>query len=117
MNLFKDVFDAISEKNPEICLIGIWGKDGLELEKAVYAPADLELELLGAEIADVVSRIDKTRLFSGEYGMEYPYRGLKVNAFSLTEGYFLLTVSTKYVIPGKLKFYLDLNRQKLRSLL
>ena len=117
MSLFKDVFDSISGKNPEICLIGIWGKDGLELEKAVYAPADMDLELLGAEIADVVSRIDKTSLFSGEYGVECPYRGLKVNAFSLTDGYFLLTVSTGNVIPGKLKFYLELNRQKFRSLL
>ena len=115
--MFKDVFDAISGKNPEICLIGIWGKDGLELEKAVYAPADMDLELLGAEIADVITRIDKTRLFSGEYGMECPYRGMKVNAFSLTTGYFLLIVSTENVIPGKLKFYLELHRQKLQSLL
>jgi predicted regulator of Ras-like GTPase activity (Roadblock/LC7/MglB family) len=117
MTLFKEIFDAIRGKNPEICLIGIWGKDGLELEKAAYTPADMDLELLGAEIADVVSKIDKTKLFSGEYGMEYKYNRLKVFVSSLTPGYFLMVVSAEGAITGKLKFYLELNRSKLQSLL
>lgn len=117
MTLFKDIFDAIRAKNPEICLIGIWGKDGLELEKAVYAPADMDLELLGAEIADVASKIDKTKLFSGDYGMECQHNRLKIFVSSLTPVYFLMAVSAEGAITGKLKFYLELNRSKLQSLL
>ena len=56
--MFKTILNEIQARNPEIYLIGIWGKDGLELEKAVYLPPDADMDLLGAELAEVVGKLD-----------------------------------------------------------
>ncbi len=115
--MFKSLFDDIQKYNPDIHIMGIWGKDGLELEKVVYAPAEADIELLGAEIADVAARIDTIQLFSGGYCMEYSSPRFKVAVFSLTPNYFLLTISGEKLVSGKLKFYLDLYKDKLKALL
>jgi predicted regulator of Ras-like GTPase activity (Roadblock/LC7/MglB family) len=115
--VFDLLFEEIARKNPEIHLIGIWGKDGLELEKRCLNRAEMNAELLGAEIADVVQRIDQLQLAPGRFSLEYVTGRQKVLVFSLTNGYFLLVVAGPELISGRLAFYLSLNRERLASLL
>ncbi len=68
--MFKTIFNDIQARNPEIYLIGIWGKDGLELEKAVYLPPDADTDLLGAELAEVVGKLDNLEVSQ----RRFPYR-------------------------------------------
>ena len=63
--MFKTILNDIQAHNPEIFLIGIWGKDGLELEKAVYLPPDADIDLLGAELAEVVGKLDNLQCEPG----------------------------------------------------
>jgi predicted regulator of Ras-like GTPase activity (Roadblock/LC7/MglB family) len=115
--MFNEFFELFHKKMPEIRMIGIWGKDGLELEKKTYAPFDFELELLGAEIADVVSRMDRIRIRSKDFRIEIISRGTKLGIFSITPQYFLLVVAAEGLMFGQIKFFLDLYREKLQSLL
>ena len=39
--MFEDIFSAIQEKNPEIKCIGVWGKDGLELERSTFSDCSM----------------------------------------------------------------------------
>jgi predicted regulator of Ras-like GTPase activity (Roadblock/LC7/MglB family) len=115
--LFKEIFDDIHSRNPETYLIGIWGKDGLELDKAVYLPPEADMDLIGAELADVVGKLDNLDLDRAGFLIEYVSGKLKIMVLSLNSGYFLLLVSSKNVISGKLKFYLDLKKDGILALL
>ncbi len=113
--MFKPIFEEITRKNPEIYAIGIWGKDGLELEKLTVVRADVNSELLGAEIADVVARLDNLQLTPGRFSLEYVAGRMKVMVFSLTPRYFLLVVCGPELISGRLAFYLGLHRDRLAA--
>jgi predicted regulator of Ras-like GTPase activity (Roadblock/LC7/MglB family) len=115
--LFREIFDDIHAHNPEVYLIGIWGKDGLELDKAVYLPPEADMDLIGAELAEVVGKLDNLDLDRAGFQIEYISGKLKIMVLSLNSGYFLLLVSGKNVISGKLKFYLDLKKDGILALL
>lgn len=115
--MFKEIFDDIHAHNPEVYLIGIWGKDGLELDKAVYLPPEADMDLIGAELAEVVGKLDNLDLDRTGFQIEYISGKLKIMVLSLNSGYFLLLVSGKNVISGKLKFYLDLKKDGILALL
>lgn len=115
--MFDKLFDEIKKSNPELLMIGVWGKDGLELERRIWNSLELDLELLGAQLADVVAKMDGVRLFSGQYDLEYVTNRLKVLVVSLSPQYFLLAVAGEALISGKLKFYLNLNKKSLLALL
>jgi len=108
--LFKEVFDDIHAHNPEVYLIGIWGKDGLELDKAVYLAPEADMDLIGAELAEVVGKLDNLDLDRAGFQIEYASGKFRILVLSLNSSYFLLAVSGKDLISGKLKFYLDLNK-------
>jgi predicted regulator of Ras-like GTPase activity (Roadblock/LC7/MglB family) len=115
--LFKTIFDDIKSHNSETYLIGIWGKDGLELEKATYLPSSIDIDLLGAELADVLAKLDNLELTSADISIEYISGQFKILVYSLTSGYFLLLVSSLNQISGKLKYYLNLKKSNILSLL
>jgi len=111
--LFKTIFDDIHSHNPETYLIGIWGKDGLELEKSVYLPPEADMDLIGAELAEVVGKLDNLDIDRAGFQIEYVSGKFKIMVLSLNSSYFLLLVSGRNLISGKLKFYLDLKRDSI----
>jgi hypothetical protein len=115
--LFKAIFNDIHQHNPETYLIGIWGKDGLELEKTTYLLSSIDIDLLGAELADVLTKLEKLELTSADISIEYISGQFKILVNSLKAGYFLLLVSSQNQISGKLKFYLNLKKSNILSLL
>jgi hypothetical protein len=115
--VFKAIFNDIHARNPETYLIGIWGKDGLELEKEVYLPPDANMDLIGAELADVVGKLDNLDIDRADFQIEYVSGKFKILVQSLNSGYFLLLVSGKNLISGKLKFYLDMKKDGILALL
>ena len=116
--MFKTIFNDIHARNPETYLIGIWGKDGLELEKAVYLPPDADMDLIGAELAEVVGQAGQPgQSTHADFQIEYVSGKFKIMVHSLNSGYFLLLVSGKNLISGKLKFYLDLKKDSILALL
>ena len=63
--MFEQVFSTFYQKNKEIKAIGVWGKDGLELEKKYFAQldkGDVDLEFSGAELADIIARLDSLKM-------------------------------------------------------
>jgi predicted regulator of Ras-like GTPase activity (Roadblock/LC7/MglB family) len=116
--LFEDIFVKLHDKNREIKVMGIWGKDGLVLEKKYFSEAsEVDLELTGAELADVISRFERMKLSMGKYFINLQLNGYFLIISSLTPDYFIMMVADPAIIPGKLKFYLDLYRNKLISAL
>ena len=94
--------------------MGIWGKDGLVLEKKKFSEAgEVDLELTGAELADVISRFERMKLPMTKYFINLQLNGYFLLIFSLTPDYFLMIAADPTIIPGKLKFYLDLYKNKL----
>ena len=115
--MFKTILNEIQARNPEIYLIGIWGKDGLELEKAVYLPPDADMDLLGAELAEVVGKLDNLEVTRADFHIEYVSGKYKIMVHSLNSGYFLLLVSGLNLISGKLNYYLNLKKDSILALL
>jgi predicted regulator of Ras-like GTPase activity (Roadblock/LC7/MglB family) len=115
--LFEAIFGEIHQRNPETYLIGIWGRDGLELEKSTYLPSGIDMDLLGAELADVLSKLDHLEVAGADICIEYISGQFKIFLYSLNAGYFLLLVSNKNQITGKLKFFLNLKKDQILSLL
>jgi predicted regulator of Ras-like GTPase activity (Roadblock/LC7/MglB family) len=115
--LFNKIFAEIHQRNPQTYLIGIWGKDGLELEKATYLPADIDMDLIGAELAEVVARLDSLEVTNADFHIEYISGKFKIMVYSLNVNYFLLLVSRLDLISGKLKFYLDLKKDNILALM
>ncbi len=111
--MFEDIFIKFQDKNREIKVMGIWGKDGLVLEKKYFSEAsDVDLELTGAELADVISRFERMKLSMDKYFINLQLNGYFLIISSLTPDYFLMMVTDPTIVPGKLKFYLDLYKKK-----
>lgn len=115
--MFETIFSDIHRRNPETYLIGVWGRDGLELEKATYLPPSVNIDLLGAELADILAKLDHLEVTSADICIEYILGQFKIFVFSLNADYFLLLVSSQNQITGKLKFYLNLKKNDILSIL
>jgi predicted regulator of Ras-like GTPase activity (Roadblock/LC7/MglB family) len=115
--LFETIFNDIHQHNPETYLIGIWGKDGLELEKATYLPSAIDIDLLGAELADVLAKLNNLEAIGVDICIEYTSGQFKIFVYSLNAGYFMLLVSNQNQLTGKLKFYLNLKKSNILSLM
>lgn len=120
--MFEDTFSQLYEKNRGIKVIGVWGKDGLELEKRIYTnPMEIsrviDLEFSGAELADIITKLDRTKAASGNFMIKLNYHNHTLNIRSLTKDYFLILLTGEDFIEGKFKFYLDLNKERLTSAL
>jgi hypothetical protein len=120
--LFEEIFTRFYEKNKGIKVIGVWGKDGLELEKKYFSSIGeinkyMDLEFSGAELADILNRLDQTRAASRSFCIKLNYHNYFLVIYSLTRDYFLMILSGEDVIEARLKFYLDLYRDQFISAL
>lgn len=113
--LFEDIFNQIQNKNKEIKCIGIWGKDGLELERMGYMEFSQDIELLGAMLADVLSRFETVTLSALNHMIRINYVDETLIVFSLTGDYFMVVLAERDIIPGKLDFYVKIHRDKIIS--
>lgn len=113
--MFEDTFGKIQEKNRELRCIGIWGKDGLELEKRVYSEFKVDVELLGAQLADALARFESISLSSLHQTIRVMFPDYVLLVFSLTPDYFLVVLADRNIIPGKIDFYVRLYRDKFIS--
>ena len=112
--MFEEIFTTFYNKNEGIKAIGVWGKDGLELEKKHFSEVgDIDLEFSGAEIADITSKLDTTRISPEAFFIKLHFHKYFLIIFSLTPDYFLMILSGKEIIDGKLSFYLNLYKEKL----
>jgi predicted regulator of Ras-like GTPase activity (Roadblock/LC7/MglB family) len=113
--LFEDIFNKIQKQNKEIKCIGIWGKDGLELERMGYKEFSQDIELMGAMLADVLSRFETVTLSALNHMIRINYTDETLMVFSLTGDYFMVILAERGIIPGKLDFYVKIHRDKLIS--
>lgn len=116
--MFEEIFSKFQEKNRDIKVIGVWGKDGLELEKKYFSVAEgIDLEFTGAELADVISKIEGIKIAPHNYLIKLCFKEYLLIVYSLTPDFFMVMLTGKDVIIGKLNFYLELYRNKLISIL
>lgn len=116
--MFEEIFTRFHEKNREIKVIGVWGKDGLELEKKYFSVAEgIDLDFTGAELADVISKIEGIKIAPQNYVVKLCFKDYLLIVYSLTPDFFLVLLTGKDVIIGRLNFYLDLYKNKLISIL
>ena len=116
--MFEEIFEKFKDKNKEIKLIGVWGKDGLELEKRLYSDlAQFDMEFAGAELADIITKLESIKLSPENYYIKLNFYDNVLMIFSLTPDFFLMMLADQTVIPGKLVFYLNLYRENLISTL
>jgi len=111
--LFKPFFDRLAQANPATLLIGVWGRDGLELEKCLYGTTPGNEELVGAEMADVLSRLDSSSLAAGPSRFDYRSGEFRVLAISLNPQFFLVVLGGPSLIPGKVALAVELGREEL----
>ena len=110
--MFEDIFAKIHDKNNELRCIGIWGKDGLELEKKVFSDFKIDIELLGAQLADALTRFESISLSSLHQTIRVMFPEYVLLVFSLTSDYFLVILADRDIFPGKIDFYIRLYRDK-----
>jgi hypothetical protein len=118
--LFEETFNAFYEKNKEIKAIGVWGKDGLELEKTYFEKSEninVDLEFSGAELADIITRLDHIKISPQTVFIRIQFHKYILIIYSLTTDYFLMILSDPDIIEGKMKFYLNLYKNQLISAL
>ena len=87
--MFEGVFKKIYSHNPEILMIGIWGRDGLGLEENRFVEAKVDLELIGAEMADIVAKLSQARFSPQSISMRLMVDGNLLNFYELTPEYFI----------------------------
>jgi predicted regulator of Ras-like GTPase activity (Roadblock/LC7/MglB family) len=110
--LFEEIFTKIHDKNKELRCVGIWGKDGLELEKKVFSEYKVDIELMGAQLADALTRFESISLSSLHQTIRVIFPEYVLLVFSLTPDYFLVVLADRNIIPGKIDFYVRLHRDK-----
>lgn len=113
--MFEGVFKKLYSHNPEILMIGIWGRDGLGLEENRFVEVKVDLELIGAEMADIVGKLSQARFSPQSVSMRLVVNGNLLNFYELTPEFFLIIVSSEGIINGKLNFYVDRYKKEIIS--
>ncbi len=112
--MFEKVFDKIHEKNSSVKVIGIWGKDGLELEKKYYIDeSDPDIDMTGAQIADIMSKVSNLKFVSEKSHFTLEGESSTLLIYAISDDYFLIVMSGNNLVMGKLLFYLGLYRSEL----
>ncbi len=112
--MFDEIFNQLHGKNKEIKLMGVWGKDGLELEKKFFSEIDnLDLDFAGAELADIISKIENMKLSPEQYYLKLNVGRYVLLLFSLTNDFYFIMLTDQTVIPGKLNFFFNLYKNKM----
>jgi len=115
--LFNDIFFFLKSRVPEISYIGIWDRDGLEVERVHYDRHNFNTELLGAECADIVTRLSRASGGKAPGLLEARWQENVITATALKGSFFLLAMTTSPAIAAKTRFYLQSASHKINSLL
>lgn len=115
--MFDRVFDNINRKVPEVRMVGVWGTDGLELQKKVFAPLDVDLDFLGAEVAEFITKINAIQPTPESVKVKLVVDSGWLYVFRLTPDFFLIMLADPTVLNGKVSFYADLYRSQLEEVL
>ena len=112
--MFENIFNKIKEKNPSVKVIGIWGKDGLELEKKYYVDeSDPDIDMTGAQIADIMSKVSNLKFVSEKSNFTLEGESSTLLIYAISTDYFLIVMSGNDLVMGKLLFYLGLIRNEI----
>jgi len=117
--VFEVIFDKIKDYEENIKMIGVWGIDGLVIEKKEYTDnIEVNYELIGAEFADIVKRAlmvsidNKNELFINLSGKD-----CEIMLVSLNNEYFLIIFSNKKSLKSKIKFLISFYKKEILNLL
>lgn len=111
--MFEQYYEKVTRGESGIYMIGIWDKDGLEVDKKVYRNLKkINSEILGAEIADVVSRLSEFKYYT-RYTIKLEYEGFHILVFSMSQDYFLLVVGKSDIISGRIGFHVHRHRDEI----
>lgn len=110
--MFEEIYrDIVTDK--KVKLIGIWDKDGLEIDKIIYQDGDrINTDVIGAEIADVTSRLSELK-YQNAYHLKLEYQEFDIFVFSLMKEYFLLMATAKDAISTKIKYLVDIHKDRI----
>ena len=107
--MFEKVFEKIKEKNSSVKIIGIWGKDGLELEKKYFVDeSDPDIDMTGAQIADIMMKLSNLKFVSEKSHFTLEGESSTLLIYTISPDYFLIVMCGKELIMGKLLFFLNL---------
>ncbi len=115
--MFEKLFDEIWEKNKSVKMLGIWGKDGLVLERKAYFEDEIDKDMLGAEVAEVLSVITKMSYAGERTNLSFIKDDINIYVVTVSSEYFFIAVTDKTAIPGKLQFYLKMKEKEFLSAL
>ena len=110
--LFEEIYKKIVTDG-SVMLIGVWDKDGLEVDKRIYKDIDkMNTDVIGAEIGDIVSRIVEFKYYDS-YMVKLLYRKFNLYVYSISSDYFMLIAADKNSIAAKISFYIELYKDRI----
>jgi len=115
--VFDQVFSDLHSKIPEIRMVGVWGTDGLELEKYVFAPLEVDVDFLGAEVADIITKINGIQPATESVKVKLVMDDGWLYVFRLTREFFLIVLTERSVLNGRVTFYADIYGPRLKEIL
>ena len=115
--MFEQVFADLSKRVPEIRMAGVWGTDGLELEKKVFSPLKVDVDFLGAEVADIITKINGIQPFPQSARVRLDLEDGWLYVFRITREFFFILLADRDAIDGRVNFYADLSRARILEML
>jgi predicted regulator of Ras-like GTPase activity (Roadblock/LC7/MglB family) len=106
--LFESIFDDIRERIDSIISIGVWGIDGLELENHIVNDSNIDYELYGAEVADVLKATYAIKDKLDAVLIKINYKKKILVLLPVNEEFFYMVFADENVLLSKLEFYLKL---------
>ncbi len=107
--MFKNLFEYISTKIPEIEVIAVIGKDGLVIDRRVIRKdkEENDIDFFGAELTDVVQRIDRSGIGSEGYFVQLRFHSKLLMLSSYAPEFFIIAIAPSDFIANKFNFFLN----------
>lgn len=115
--MFEQVFAELVKRVPEIRMAGVWGTDGLELEKQVFSTLKVNVDFLGAEVADIIIKINGIQPFPESARVRLDLEDGWLYVFRVTRDFFFILLAGRDAIDGRVNFYADLSRARIAEML
>lgn len=115
--MFEKIFDEIYEKNKSIKMLGVWGKDGLVLERKAFLDNDLDNDMVGAEVAEILSGMTKLSYVGDSTHIRMETEDSYIYVVTISKDYFIIAITGKDMIFGKFLFYLRMKEREVLSIL
>ena len=115
--MFHSIFSDFHQHISGIRMVGVWGTDGLELQKTVFSPPNVDIDFLGAEVADIIGKINSVQMAPDAVNVKLEIRDGWLYVYRLTREFFLIILTDTTVLNGRLNFYMDLYRPRLTEII